>query len=243
MPLQFSGNDATAFLNRVVTRNVAEQKVGQSRYSLVCNPAGGVMDDIIVTASALQGRGVFQNVPQTRRQGIEAGVQYAAQRLQLYANYSLTDATYRFAGAIASPNNPFADANGNVQILPGNQIPAIPRHRIKASIDYSVTEAFKIGGDALYVSSQYFVGDESNQAPKLQGYTVFNLRASYQIDKTFQVYARVNNIFDNHYATYGTFFDINAIPNLANNGAPFANPDSVSPAMPRAFYAGLKATF
>jgi outer membrane receptor protein involved in Fe transport len=146
-------------------------------------------------------------------------------------------------GAAGRLQQPVCRCHGNVQILPGNQIPAIPRHRIKASIDYSVTEAFKIGGDALYVSSQYFVGDESNQAPKLQGYTVFNLRASYQIDKTFQVYARVNNVFDNHYATYGTFFDINAIPNLANNGAPFANPDSLSPALPRAFYAGLKATF
>ena len=47
--LQFSGKDATAFLNRVLTRNVAEQKVGQSRYSLVCNEVGGVMDDIIVS--------------------------------------------------------------------------------------------------------------------------------------------------------------------------------------------------
>lgn len=47
--LQFSGKDATAFLNRVVTRNVAEQKIGQSRYSLVCNAEGGVMDDVIVS--------------------------------------------------------------------------------------------------------------------------------------------------------------------------------------------------
>ena len=47
--LQFSGKDATAFLNHVLTRNVAEQKLGQSRYSLVCNAAGGVMDDIIVS--------------------------------------------------------------------------------------------------------------------------------------------------------------------------------------------------
>jgi aminomethyltransferase len=47
--LQFSGKDATAFLNHIVTRNVSEQKVGQSRYSLVCNEAGGVMDDIIVS--------------------------------------------------------------------------------------------------------------------------------------------------------------------------------------------------
>ena len=47
--LQFSGKDAGKFLNRVLTRNVADQKVGQSRYSLVCNDAGGVMDDVIVS--------------------------------------------------------------------------------------------------------------------------------------------------------------------------------------------------
>ena len=33
----FTGADAGKFLNKVLTRNVAEQKVGQSRYSLVCN--------------------------------------------------------------------------------------------------------------------------------------------------------------------------------------------------------------
>jgi aminomethyltransferase len=47
--LHFSGKDAMAFLNRVVSRNVSDQRVGQSRYSLVCNDAGGVMDDIIVS--------------------------------------------------------------------------------------------------------------------------------------------------------------------------------------------------
>ena len=140
-------------------------------------------------------------------------------------------------------NSPFADANGNVQILAGNLMPAIPRNRIKASIDYSITDAVKVGGDALYVSSQYFVGDESNQASKLPGYAVFNLRASYQIDKTFQIYGRINNVFDNRYATYGTFFDTSAIPNVANGGAAFTDPRSLSPAQPRAFYAGLKATF
>jgi aminomethyltransferase len=47
--LHFAGKDATAFLNHVLTRNVAEQKIGQSRYSLVCSASGGVMDDIIVS--------------------------------------------------------------------------------------------------------------------------------------------------------------------------------------------------
>jgi aminomethyltransferase len=47
--MQFSGKDATRFLDRVLTRSVVDQKVGQSRYSLVCNEAGGVLDDVIIS--------------------------------------------------------------------------------------------------------------------------------------------------------------------------------------------------
>ena len=68
--------------------------------------------------------------------------------------------------------------------MPGNQIPAVPRNRLKAGVDYAVTDAFKVGGDALFVDSQYFAGDESNQFMKLPAYAVFNLHASYQVDKT-----------------------------------------------------------
>jgi len=199
-------------------------------------------DDILAIPSpVLQGFGYFQNVGSTRRQGIEAEVNLKSATLQLYASYALVDARFLNALEVGS-NSPFA-VNGNVQIVPGNRIPAIPRNRIKAGIDYAVTDAFKVGGDALFISSQYFVGDESNQAQKLPSYAVFNLHASYQINKTFQVYARADNVLDNRYATYGTFFDTGAIPNFANGGAPFTDPRSVSPARPRAFYAGLKATF
>src|SRR5438874_8441697 len=47
--IHFSGKDAATFLNKVLTRNIADQKVGQSRYSLVCNESGGVMDDVIIS--------------------------------------------------------------------------------------------------------------------------------------------------------------------------------------------------
>ena len=47
--LHFGGRDAVPFLDKVLTRNVATQKVGQSRYSLVCNDAGGVLDDVILS--------------------------------------------------------------------------------------------------------------------------------------------------------------------------------------------------
>src|SRR5438132_2941699 len=50
--LSFSGRDAQTFLNRVLTRNVSDQAVGQSRYSLVCNESGGILDDIIISRDA-----------------------------------------------------------------------------------------------------------------------------------------------------------------------------------------------
>jgi len=200
-------------------------------------------DDILAIPSpVLQGFGYFQNVGSTRRQGIEAEVTLKSSTLQLYASYALVDARFLDALQVGS-NSPFADANGNVQIVPGNRIPAIPRNRVKAGIDYLITDALKVGGDALFVGSQYFAGDESNQAQRLSSYAVFNLHASYQINKTFQIYARADNVFDNRYATHGAFFDTSALPNFAAGGAPFTDPRSVSPARPRAFYVGLKATF
>ena len=200
-------------------------------------------DILAVPSPVLQGFGFFTNVGSTRRQGIETEVTLKSKQLQLNASYALVDARFLNAFQLAS-NSPFADPNtGNIQVLPGDVIPAIPRHRIKAVVDYNVTDAWKVGGDMLYVSSQYFVGDASNQAPQLPAYTVFNLHSSYKIDKHIQVYALLNNVFDNRYATYGTFFETDAIPNFANGGAPFTDPRSLSPARPRAVYVGLKATF
>jgi outer membrane receptor protein involved in Fe transport len=192
--------------------------------------------------TSLQGFGFFQNVGSTRRQGIEAEANLKSGAYDFRASYAFIDARFLDSVTLGS-NSPFADVNGNIQVLPGDQIPAIPRHRVKLSADYNVTDAFKIGGDVLYVSSQYFVGDASNQAPQLPGYAVVNVHASYQINKTFQVYVRADNIFNNLYASYGTFFDTTALPNFANGGAPFTDPRSLSPARPLALYGGLKATF
>ncbi|MDA9404271.1 TonB-dependent receptor [Bradyrhizobium sp. CCBAU 45389] len=200
-------------------------------------------DDILATPiPGLTGFGFFQNVGRTRRQGIEAEVSLKSNVLQFQASYAFLDARFLDALTLGS-DSPFADADGNIQVLPGNHIPRLPSHLIKASIEYAVTDVWKVGGDALFVSSQYFVGDESNQFPKLPSYTVFNLHTSYQVTKNLQLYGRVNNIFDNRYSTVGTFFDREALPNFTNGGAEFTDPRSLSPARPRAFYAGMRVTF
>jgi outer membrane receptor protein involved in Fe transport len=76
----------------------------------------------------------------------------------------------------------------------------------------------------------------------LNGHFVADGRVAYGRGQWY-VSLAASNIFDNRYATYGTFFDTAAVPNFANGGAPFTDPRSVSPARPRALYAGLRATF
>ena len=41
------------------------------------------------------------------------------------------------------PTTPAADANGNVFVTPGKQIPGIPLHQVKGGVDYFVTPALK----------------------------------------------------------------------------------------------------
>ena len=201
-------------------------------------------DDIVaVPAVGRTGFGYFSNVGRTRRQGLEAEVNIKSPTLQFQASYAFIDARYLDAFELGS-ESPFRDpVTETIQVLPGNQLPAIPRHRVKVGIDYSVTDVWKVGGNALFVSSQYLVGDESNQYAKLPSYTVFNLHTSYQVAKNIQLYGRVDNVFDKRYVTYGQFFDREALPNFTNGGNDFTDPRSLSPARPRAFYAGMRVTF
>ncbi|TFV80522.1 TonB-dependent receptor [Bradyrhizobium frederickii] len=201
-------------------------------------------DDIVaVPVVGRTGFGYFTNVGRTRRQGLEAEVNIKSPTLQFQASYAFVDARFLDPLELGS-ESPFADdATETIQVRPGNQIPAIPRHRVKVGVDYALTDVWKVGGNALFVSSQYLVGDESNQYAKLPSYTVFNLHTSYQVTKNVQLYGRVDNIFDKRYATYGQFFDREALPNFTNGGAEFTDPRSLSPARPRAFYAGMRVTF
>jgi iron complex outermembrane receptor protein len=157
--------------------------------------------------------------------------------------YAFVDATYQFSQFLASPNNPFANADGNIFVTPGDHIPGIPRHLVKFGGDYAFTPKFKFGADVLIAGAQYLVGDDANQNPKLPLYWVANLHASYQLDEHVQFFGLINNIFNNRNATYGTFFDTSTD---AQNATPLVfttNPRTVTPLQPISFYAGVKVTF
>jgi iron complex outermembrane recepter protein len=189
-------------------------------------------------ASPIQGRGVFQNVPATRRQGVEANAEYRSKQWFAYASYSYIDATYQFDGDIASPNNPLADANGNVHVTPGKQIPGIPRHQFKAGAEYLVAPKWKVGADVIVVGSQYFVGDDANQNEKLASYWVTNLHTSYDLSPNVRLFGLVNNLFNKTYYPHGTYFDPQSVQNAI--ATVLTDQRTLTPGQPLSVYAGMK---
>jgi iron complex outermembrane receptor protein len=194
-------------------------------------------NDIIAVSSPIVGHQFFQNAGDTLRQGIEANLNYKQDRWNVYANYTYVDATFQNALTLQSPFNPFADANGNIFVVPGDHLTGIPNFRFKLGAEYQVTKPWKVGADLNVVGNQWLVGDESNQNPKMPPYWVVNLHSSYKITEKVEVFGLVRNLFDQHYNVLGTFFEVDSFPYLN-----LTDPRTFVPGIPFAAYLGVRGT-
>jgi iron complex outermembrane recepter protein len=194
--------------------------------------------DILNVPSDITGLGFFENIGRTRRQGVELALKYTEERWSAYARYSFLDATFRSDITLASPNNPFADANGDIFVHPGDRIPSLPRQKLSIGADYRVTDKLTVGGDIVAASGEFLSGDQINVLGKVPGYAVVNLRASYQVWEHAQVYALVGNAFDNRYKTFGILGNPAAVPFLN-----LTNPRFFSLGPPLSVQMGVKAMF
>jgi iron complex outermembrane receptor protein len=204
-------------------------------------------DDIYGIATSVS-TGFFQNIGATRRQGVETGINYQGSRWSAYAQYSYIEATFRSPLTLNSPSNPFRDANGDIQVVPGASLPGIPKNRLKVGADYIVLPNWSVGASIVLVSDEFYHGDESNQNPPLPGYAVVSLRSSYRVGKQLEIFANVQNLFDERYATYGLFSDptgVNApgIPRDAQSNGPGVDNRFQNPAAPRSVFGGVRLTF
>jgi iron complex outermembrane recepter protein len=195
-------------------------------------------NDILLLASQINGFGFFSNVGETRRQGIEAGLGYNWNKWTVNLNYSYLAATFLESLTLSS-NSPAADANGNIFVHPGDTLPLMPRNRVVLDVEYQVIPELSIGADAKFVSSQFLVGDESNQESKLPAYGVVNLHSLLKLNKWASLFVNVDNLFNRTYFTYGTFTELDVAPPSLN----LTNPETLSPSPGRVVYAGLHATF
>ncbi len=200
-----------------------------------------INNDIVALASNILGRGYFANVPATARQGVDAAVRYTRIGWSAYVNYSYLQASYEFSGVIASPNNPMADGDGNVNVTPGRMIPLNPAHTLRFGGDVDVLDGWRIGFDASFTGSQYFDGDQSNQNPKLPSHWAVGLNTNYQLADNLQLYGAVDNLFNSRAATYGTFFEAGGVGALVTPALSDAR--SLSLLRPRSFTFGVKLSF
>lgn len=128
------------------------------------------LTDDIYFVSFTADRSFFQNIGDTRRRGIELGLQGKVDKLGFRVNYSLTDATFQDRFTVASPNNSSAGnvsgrGNGYEQITvsPGNRIPGVPLHNLNATVSYDITPDWTVSLTGILHSESFVRGNENNK--------------------------------------------------------------------------------
>jgi outer membrane receptor protein involved in Fe transport len=206
-------------------------------------------NDLAFIASGTSGNGYFQNVGTTLRQGLELGMNGKVEKFNFSANYSYVDATFDTRFNEASGNNSSADANGNIIVKKGDDMPGVPHHTLKLRFGYEITPTWTVGTNIFATSSQYPRGDENNEDVngKIPGYTVVNLDTHYAINDHWKVFAKVENLFDKDYSTFGllgTDEFVGPGNSYTTNSATWnTNAQFRTPAPPRAAWVGVTYEF
>lgn len=192
------------------------------------------------------GLGYFTNFGRTRRQGLDLKIRTVYGPMIFVTGYSYLDATYRVAG------NLFAGDEDVISVKPGMRIAGLPQHTLRFGADWRAQPQLIIGGNVLATSSLVTQGNEDGGISQdgsgdasVKGYFLLNLHANYEASKGLDYFARINNVFDRRYETYGMIaasgFDQyggSLDPTLENNISRF-----VAPGAPRNFMVGLRYRF
>ncbi|HEX4159768.1 MAG TPA: TonB-dependent receptor [Rhizomicrobium sp.] len=194
-------------------------------------------DIIFESSGAFIGSGFFANIGATQRIGAELSADAHWDMFDFRASYAFVNATFESAFTDLSANNPAADANGNIFVVPGDRAPGIPRSTAKIDLSCTPLSGLHLSLGAIVQSSQYLRGDEANLQAQLPGYAVVNAEAAYEIRKDLLLYVEGENILDNRYATFGLHGD----PTGDGAFPQFTNPRFIVPAQPFGAWAGIRA--
>ncbi|HTJ15541.1 MAG TPA: TonB-dependent receptor [Steroidobacteraceae bacterium] len=160
--------------------------------------------------------GFFDNVGDTLRTGIELSLSQRLARFRWSFDYSYLDATFDDDFVSNSPHHPIfasdpasAGIVGEQKLLvtAGSNIPGIPQHQANLGVDFALRDRFDVGADVVMRSGVYLRGDEANLLDKTDGYAIVNLRAEWQLNDNVVLFARIENVFDQGYETFGVLGD------------------------------------
>ena len=143
--------------------------------------------DFSFVANPLRPFGFYDNIARTRAEGIEASVEMRpTSNLTMSANYTLIDAKDPSTGLVRLRR---------------------PEHSVNASIDWTAREWLKLGASVQSVSDSRDFDFQTFVPIALDGYTLATIRVAVPVGDHFELYGRVENLFDATYETvsgYGT---------------------------------------
>jgi outer membrane receptor protein involved in Fe transport len=196
-------------------------------------------DDIIFQTTG-RATGLFANVKQTQRRGFESGFFGNIGKLDWFLAYSYLQATFEDNFDVLSPNHPWADPrSGTLAVRTGDHIPGVPDHQLKLGGDYIFNDALSLGLELLYNSEQFLRGDEANRLRPVDDYAVVNLRGRYHFNRHIELFARINNLSNTAYETFGLLGESPDAVDLPLFQA-FSNPRYLGPGAPRSVFAGIR---
>jgi iron complex outermembrane recepter protein len=243
---------ADPILDPVISKTFEAGVRGQINANLKWNASvfrTDLRDDIqFISSGNSFNLGFFDNVGDTRRQGLEFGFSGKYDKLNFTANYQFLQATFESPVQFHNENNSSADADGNYTAKSGDYLPNIPKHSLKLRAAYDFTPDLTVGLNMISSGNIFARGDENNSDinGKVAGYTVFNADANWRFHQNWSGFLKVTNILDKDYASLGILGT-----NAFNTADKSFNADPTtwqaeqfqSPGAPRAAWVGVRYEF
>ena len=126
------------------------------------------------------------NLDKTRHSGVEVSLGHNFAKIcKVNGNYTFTEAV-------------FNDGENN-----GKDIPLVPQHKASLMVELLMPWDLFLDVNTTYVSSSWLGSDNSNSGEKLDGYMLVDvfLRHKSKCCAGFEVYAGVENVFNEEYAS------------------------------------------
>lgn len=177
--------------------------------------------DTIVSYTIAPGISENRNAGRTRSQGLELGLNYDASVID--ARIGTTIATHKFQTYKVSGSLDYS----------GKEMPQAPSDITTAELGYKPMAGARVALELVH-QGNYWMNNANTV--RYAGHTLLNLRGSYLVSKSFEIWLQARNLTDKHYADSAT---------SAYSGVGAYLPDtqnSYTPGAPRSLMVGLTYT-
>ena len=238
-----TGLQADPYLKQVIARTLevgTRWKLSDDSGYTVSVYRSDNSNDILFVPTDQAGLGYFSNFSKTRRQGLDLSAYTRVAAFDLRISYSYLHATYQADGELFGGEREIA-------ISKGTRIAGLPAHTLKLNADWHATPKMIVGGTVIAASGQVTQGNEDGDTEagpanaRVGGYALLNLHASYEVDKKLEYFARMTNVLDTRFATYGLM--ANSIYNASGVLSDPVASRFIAPGAPRAVMIGLRYRF